>query len=786
MSLCDSLSHIRSSFQFKLFLLFTLLTAALTFLFVTLYVVHQIHDNRLRASETLQLRAEGFADSIRLPLYAENVDLLMRCAEEALRLPQIRAVEISTYDGRTLIRLPSALPGDAAHFLSQTVQVRTSSLALLPVAPSESEPEARGILVGYVRMYRGTDDLVRSGRSLVATACALSMLFWLLISCSCYLLLRRVTRSFQALMRGLENVHGGDYVSRIEVRVDDEPGRASASVNELAASLGQRERENRRLNCELLAAMDLEIASKKELLAINRSLEEEIAEGSRSKRELKNLVAQLPVGIIWSGSDGSIEYLNHFMLERIGYALDDVGTVDDWLSRACPDPVHRERNARLRRAAIDAWKDGAADIPFYDVQVVCKDGSVRDLHCSNQLSGTRTVDIMVDMTERELLQQQIIRNQKLESIGVLAGGIAHNFNNALTGVLGYISFARKFLNQSHRAYELLLNAENATNRAAGLASQLLTFANGGAPVRKAVSIVSIVEESVSLATSGSNVVSRLDFPSSLHHVNVDDGQICQAFNCICINAVQAMPEGGALTVSGRNVSTDHEKLPVPADGDYVELCFEDQGCGIAEQDLSKIFTPYYTTKANLGTGLGLSTVHSIITRHGGAINFVSKPGKGTAFTLYLPVVGGAAAPEQQPDRQADAARASLTGGSILVMDDEAMIRELSRDVLEGEGYRVTLCCSGEEAASCYQEAYRAGTPYLAAILDLTVPGGMGGEETAQRILAFDPAARLIVSSGYANDVVMQAYEEYGFCAACPKPYDTRELSRLLSQLGAPA
>lgn len=779
MSLRARLSSTRSSFQFKLFFLFTLLTAAITFLFGTLFVFNALHDNKRHASEKLQLLTESFAGSIRLPLYAEDKELLRRYAEEALLLPEIRGVEISAANGDVLVTLPAVPAADADQFISKTVEVRSSAPALLPES-GEDGYDTRGQLVGYVRFHRGVDDLTRAGRNIVASACALAILFWLLVSFSCYLLLRRVTRSFQALMRGLENVHGGDYVSRIEILSDDEPGRASRSVNELAESLRQRDDLNRKLHDELLATMQVEIASKQQLVAVNLNLEEEIVERSRARKELKNLVEQLPVGIVWSDSDGGIEYLNHFMLERIGYLPEEVGTFDEWLCRACPDAAYRERIAGLRRAAIDAWQGGASGTSFYDVRVVCKDGSVRDLNCGNQLSGARIVDIMIDMTERELLQQQIIRNQKLESIGVLAGGIAHNFNNALTGVLGYISFARRFLDPSHKAYDLLLHGEKATKRAAGLANQLLSFAKGGAPLRRVVSIAKIIEESVFLATSGSKVVSSLQLPASLPYVYVDDGQICQAFNCICINAVQAMPDGGVLTVRGRKVNTDDEKLPVPASGEYVELSFEDQGCGIREEDKSSIFTPYFTTKAELGTGLGLATVHSIISRHGGVISFVTELGKGTTFTLYLPVVKRAA-PEQQPDRRLDLAAARVMGRPILVMDDEEMIRDLAGHVLEKQGYRVSLCSNGEEAIALYQHALHSVTPYLAAILDLTIPGGLGGKETAQQILAIDPDARLIVSSGYSNNVVMSDYKKYGFCAASPKPYDAQELSRILSE-----
>lgn len=777
MSLRTRLKSFRSSFQFKLFSLFTLITAVITFIFGTLFLIHDIRNERKAAEETLELLSEAFAASIRLPLYAEDRSTLTRRAREALRLPEMRKIVISSSTGDVLVSLPERPADGNGELISERVEVRSFAPSLVPDVLEQGE--LHGQLIGHVELYRGTDDLFRSGRQLAAITCAVALLFWLLVSCSCYLWLRRVTRSFKALMHGLERVRGGDYLSRIDVFSDDEPGRASASVNDLAETLRERDELNRHLHAELVSAMELEIASKQQLVLANQNLEREIVERTRTKSELKNLVEQLPLGIVWSDSDGRIEFLNRFMVERIGYRPGEVADIKEWLTLACPDPAYRERVIEMRQAAIYACYM-SSDTSFYDVRVLCKDGSVRDLNCSNQISGSRVVDIMIDMTEREMLQQQIIRNQKLESIGVLAGGIAHNFNNALTGVLGYISFARKFLEPSHKAYDLLLRGEKATKRASGLANQLLSFAKGGAPIRKVVSIGKIVEESVVLAVSGSKVVSSLQLPPNLPFVYVDDGQICQAFNCICINAVQAMPEGGVLTVRARGVSSGNEKLPVPQEGEYLELSFEDQGCGIREEDRSSIFTPYFTTKAELGTGLGLATVHSIITRHGGVITFASEVGKGTTFTVYLPVIKRA--PEQQRDQLYVPKKAEVTGRPILVMDDEELIRSLAADILEQQGYLVTLCGNGTEAVSLYREALESGRRYHAAILDLTIPGGLGGKETAQQILTLDPDAQLIVSSGYSDNVVMNRYQEYGFRAASHKPYDAGELLRLLNDL----
>ncbi|MBU5637962.1 signal protein [Geomonas sp. Red69] len=636
LSLPQRFCSFRSSFQFKLFIRFTLFSAVIAVVCGTLFVLHQINQNKRHAKEMLQLQAHGLADAVRLPLYAENADLLLSYAAETMGLPEIRAVEIVNARGKVLVRLPPSLPGSPEELIRERAEVHGHALAPSPEQALSGEQAAAGDLVGEVRLYRGTDDLWREGRRLAALSVLLAAACWLFVSVSCYLILRRVTASFNSLMRGMEKVHGGDYVSRIDIVSDDEPGRASALLNELAEALRQREEENRRLHTELMAAMDFEVASKEQLVSINLDLEKEIEQRTQARQELKNLVQQLPLGIVWSDERGDIEYLNSFLLDTFGYGPEQAPDLDALFALICPDRAYRESVLEKRRAAIAAWEQGNL-VTFYEVSALCRDGSPRHLNCSNQRSGTRIVDIMIDMTERELLQQQIVRNQKLESIGVLAGGIAHNFNNALTGVLGYISFAKKFVEPAHGAHELLLQAEKATMRAAGFANQLLCFARGGAPLKKGVPVAALVEEAVQFSTKGTRVRATIELPEDLPPIFVDDGQMRQALNCICINAVQAMPEGGEFNVRGRLVSSERERLPAPLCGCYVELSFRDQGCGIRDEHKSSIFTPYFTTKAELGTGLGLATVHSIVTRHGGMVTFDSQLGKGTTFTLYLPI-----------------------------------------------------------------------------------------------------------------------------------------------------
>jgi PAS domain S-box-containing protein len=384
--------------------------------------------------------------------------------------------------------------------------------------------------------------------------------------------------------------------------------------------------------------------------------------------------------------------------------------------------------------------------------------------------------------ERLRVEELLFHSQKLESLGVLAGGIAHDFNNILTGILGNVSLAQMFLDETHKSYKPLCYAEKAALRAAELATQLLTFAKGGAPVKKPLSLAESIKESVSLALRGANVNCVVRVAEDLHAVEADAGQMSQVFHNIIINAVQAMPGGGTLTIGAENVTlAAGNQLALPQ-GACVRVTFADEGCGMAQEMQHKIFDPYYTTKSG-GSGLGLASVHSIVRKHDGHIGVRSAVGSGTVFTLHLPSIGAAITP-------AASAEPSLAGGTeakgkVLVMDDEALIRNLATQLLQHLGYGVTSCANGEEAVTLYGAAMRSGAPFLAAIIDLTIPGGMGGKEAAQRILAIDPAARLIVSSGYSSDPVMADFVNHGFCAAMAKPYRVADLARAMIGVNQP-
>ncbi len=419
----------------------------------------------------------------------------------------------------------------------------------------------------------------------------------------------------------------------------------------------------------------------------------------------------------------------------------------------------------------------------YEVTGLRKDGSTfpalirgRMMHFKGRAVR---VTSMSDITDRKEHEKELLKIEKLESLGILAGGIAHDFNNILTGIMGNISFARMFLEAGHKSFKPLVEAEKASVRATELAYQLLTFARGGEPVKKTVSVSHLAGETVSLVLHGSNVRGTVDIPDSIHAIEADEGQLSQVFHNIILNAVQAMPEGGSLTIHAQNENLPGANAMSLAPGSYVKLSFADQGSGITEENLKRIFDPYFTTRP-AGNGLGLASVHSIINRHGGHIGASSAAGKGTTFTIYLPSTGRVYSDYQTGTVTQDTFEHA--GGSVLVMDDEETIRDMVSKILENMGYKVETCRNGEEAIASFTSAWESGEPFSAVIVDLTIPGGMGGKETAMQILAIDPNACLVVSSGYSNDPIMSDYGSYGFAGAVAKPYNITELGRLMKSV----
>ena len=390
----------------------------------------------------------------------------------------------------------------------------------------------------------------------------------------------------------------------------------------------------------------------------------------------------------------------------------------------------------------------------------------------------QTVQIraQIDMEKAARLDAALVRASKLESLGLLAGGIAHDFNNLLTVIMGNLSLVRLIQRLDPESTRCLQESERAAQRARDLTQQLLTFAKGGAPVREAVPLADVVREAVEFGLHGSKVRGDLTIPPGLWAADVDKGQIGQVVHNIVINAIQAMPEGGVLDVKLANEEIGPGVLSALAAGRYVKLLIADTGVGISPESLPRIFEPYFTTKKQ-GSGLGLATVYSIIKKHDGHIEVASKVGQGATFSIWLPAATGPVVP-----LSTEPLRRQTQTGRVLLMDDEAPIRLMTDMLLKRQGFEVTAVAEGAEAVREYRTALESGRPFELVILDLTVPGGMGGSETMERIREMDPDVCAIVSSGYSNDPVMADYAAHGFRGMVAKPFEVEALLKTINAI----
>ncbi len=381
------------------------------------------------------------------------------------------------------------------------------------------------------------------------------------------------------------------------------------------------------------------------------------------------------------------------------------------------------------------------------------------------------IESVRDITERKRMEQELLKAQKLESLGVLAGGIAHDFNNLLTAIVGNISLAKLTARPGDQEMrEHLDSAQRASLEAKTLTQRLLTFARGGAPMRRVVPLPDLARSTVALALSGARAVCEFDIAEDLWPVEADEGQLRQALGNLVANADQAMPDSGRIAVRIRNrVVTEGDALPLPRT-DYVEIAITDEGAGIAEELLPRIFDPYFTTK-DQGRGLGLATAHSIVKAHGGHIAVSSRSGQGSTFSIYLP-----ASRSRSPGSTPEEPRVIPGRGRILVLDDDPLVRRTAEAMLRSLGYEVHSVGGGAEAIEVFRRAQERGEPFDTAILDLTVPGGLGGKDVVKELLEAEPELPVLASSGYSSDPVMCAFREHGFTGVLAKPYTMAELS----------
>jgi signal transduction histidine kinase/CheY-like chemotaxis protein len=423
-------------------------------------------------------------------------------------------------------------------------------------------------------------------------------------------------------------------------------------------------------------------------------------------------------------------------------------------------------------------------VQYIDTSFVAKDGSrviIEGNACCRFHAGEPVVTqcIFRDVTEKKKMEAELFRSRNLESVGVLAGGIAHDFNNLLTAILGNISLAKVNLSSGDRIFSNLEKTEKAALQAVNLTQQLLTFSKGGAPIKKATNIRELIQETARFAMRGANVQCQYHLSENLWPIEVDEGQLSQVIQNLTINACQAMPDGGELTIMAANqLLAAHDVPPLPA-GRYVHVSFHDQGVGISKDNLLRIFDPYFTSK-DTGSGLGLAIAYSIIKKHDGLITAESELGKGSIFSIYMP------ATEQHVVAEEAAEEINTScAAKVLLMDDQEIVLAVATEILQHLDCEVESARDGKEVIELYRRAKAAGKPFDVVIMDLTIPGGMGGKEALEQLRAFDPDVKAIVSSGYANDPIMANFRAYGFQGVVAKPYKIEAMRRILSEVIGP-
>ncbi len=526
------------------------------------------------------------------------------------------------------------------------------------------------------------------------------------------------------------------------------------------------------------------------LQQVNERLTQEIAEHKKSEEALQEseahfrLLAENISDVVWKlDQDYRFTYISPSDERLRGYRADEV------LGQHIFEIFDEDGIATVKKfayqrqqAELQGIKNGSI---MFEALHRCKDGNWiwAEINAIPERDADGTVigyyGITREITERKQAESELRKMEKLESLGVLAGGIAHDFNNVLTGLYGNIALAKLKLANDHPGFRFLEAAEQSMLRTTLLTNRLLTFAKGGDPLKENLSLGSLIEEVVNLSLSGSNVKPVITSATNLWQVRVDQRQIEQVFANLTANAREAMPGGGLLTIAMKNAELADKTEHGLIGGEYLQITVTDEGTGIEHKLLDKIFDPYFTTK-EMGSGLGLATAYSIIDKHGGHISVTSRLGKGTTFTIYLPATEIV---EEAPLTQPGVVQKPLTqGAKILVMDDEEIIRNMLNEMLGELGFAVETAVEGQQAIDMYQQAMDTGKPFAIVILDLTIAGGMGGQEAAKGILQIDPEVKMIVSSGYADDPIIMNYTDHGFKGVATKPYSMNKLSGVLDQV----
>ena len=539
-----------------------------------------------------------------------------------------------------------------------------------------------------------------------------------------------------------------------------------------------------------LSAVDLIWEGESALLVILRDITLRRSAELALKREKERLTVTLDTivdAVITTDQSGAVERLNEEAARLVGM------TQKESLGRPLEEvlKIKHPRTGKPIKDLTRTLMDPEFADAFTEVGVPLDSAKGRTFYvtaetrCILDDEGERhgCVTVLRDITLHKKAEDELFKAEKLNSISLLAGGIAHDFNNMLTSILGNISMVRIELDEGHEHSAKLDAAEKAALQAKSLTQQLLTFSKGGTPILEVTSVYDMVEECAQFVLRGSNVKCEVKSDDKLWPVDADKGQISQVVNNLLINADQAMPRGGTITLRLRNLRVRHAEVPSLDSGEYVCIEVRDEGTGISPENLKRIFDPYFTTKDS-GNGLGLASSYAIINSHKGTITVDSSVGHGSIFRVYLPKstrpLQAKAEAHKAPEKNKPSKETIHHGkGRILVMDDMEAMMMVAGEILTVLGYEVEYSTNGEEAVAAYKAAKEDGNPFDAVVFDLTVPGGMGGEEASNLLKEYDPGLIAIASSGYTTSNVMSDYKNSAFAAVVPKPYRIKEMSDAL-------
>ena len=664
--------------------------------------------------------------------------------------------------------------------------------------------------IGKLYLGLSLKELITNGKRIRATVALVSFIVFLIGMIAVFSISTVITNPLRQIVKTTEQIAKGDLTQRASVLAQDEVGNLAESFNLMVDNLESVYHKLEVVNRNLESMVEKRTKELQNEVIGHQKIEEALRKSEQRFRD----VSENAMEWIWEvDAEGKYTYSSSVVERILGYKPEEI------IEKHFYDLFLPEDREGLKKAAFEVFaqkqtfhefinrnvhKNGkivwlsTSGVPIIDEKgnLVGYRGSDVDITRRKQAEDLlkklneeleqrvkdRTAELKHAYEQLEFAKEQFYQAQKMESIGILAGGIAHDFNNLLATIMGNISLAKMMTKPEDKIFNILNRAENVSLRAKDLTQQLLTFSRGGAPVKKIVSIAKIIKDSGNIALKGSKVSCEFSLPENIWPVEVDEGQLLQVFNNLIINADQAMPEGGTIKVRAENLKLDAGNgLQLP-EGTYVKISIQDQGVGISEENLARIFDPFFTTKTK-GTGLGLTTVYSIIKKHNGFIKVESKLGIGTTFQIYLP----ASHKEILVNRnitvlpEADLRCASSTG-KILVMDDEENVRETVKEILTHLGFEAACAANGEETLNSYKKAKETGMPFDAVIMDLTIKGGMGGKEAIGELLKIDSEVKAIVSSGYSNDPIMADFKKHGFSGAVAKPYKVEELAKALNKV----